>query len=146
MSRWQLHLDESPTINGRRADVVLPSPTIDQQLAIDMSSQQGLGLAEMMVQQMRRADMVAPEPEDAAVAAPLNFDTQRRVTRAQQMPQPLSIQSQQTIQQDPAAPRDWKPASQEDFVRELWPHAQRAARELGARPEALIAQAALETG
>jgi len=118
----------------------------DQQLAIDMSKKQGLGLAEMMVRQLRRADAVAPEPDDAAAAAALDFDTQHRVTRAQQLPQPLSIQPQQAIQQSPAAQRDWQPASKEDFVRELWPHAQRAAHELGARPEALIAQAALETG
>ena len=120
----------------------------DQQLAIDMSKKQGLGLAEMMVRQLRRADAAAPEPEpdDAVATAALNFDTQHRVKRAQQMPQPLSIQPQQAIQQNRAAQRDWQPASKQDFVRELWPHAQHAARELGARPEALIAQAALETG
>ncbi len=42
-----------------------------------------------------------------------------------------------------ASPR---PRSPEEFVRQLWPHAQRAARELGTQPEVLIAQAALETG
>jgi len=36
VSRWQLHIDENPTINGRRADVALTAPTIDQQLAIDV--------------------------------------------------------------------------------------------------------------
>ncbi len=118
----------------------------DQQLALDMSRKQGLGLAEMMVQQLRRADMVESKPEDTAGVAPLDLDTQRRVTRASQMPQPLSIQPQQTIQPASAVQRDWQPGSKEDFVRELWPHAQRAASELGARPEALIAQAALETG
>jgi flagellar protein FlgJ len=44
-----------------------------------------------------------------------------------------------------AAP-DWKPDSPETFVRELWPHARRTARDLGTRPELLLAQAALETG
>jgi flagellar protein FlgJ len=44
-----------------------------------------------------------------------------------------------------AAP-DWKPDSPEAFVKELWPHAQRTARDLGTRPELLLAQAALETG
>ncbi len=118
----------------------------DQQLAIDMSKQQGLGLAEMMVRQLRRADMLEPESDGAVATAAMKFDSQQRVKRAQQMPQPLSIQPQQAIQQSPAAQRDWQPASKEDFVRELWPHAQRTARELGTRPEALIAQAALETG
>jgi flagellar protein FlgJ len=114
----------------------------DQQLAIDMSKKQGLGLADMMVQQLRRADTA----EDTAAVAALDFDTQRRVARTSQMPQPHSIQAQQAVQQASAAPRDWQPGSKDDFVRELWPHAQRAAHELGTRPEALLAQAALETG
>lgn len=36
--------------------------------------------------------------------------------------------------------------SQEDFVTQVWPHAQRAAAALGVAPEALVAQAALESG
>ncbi len=32
------------------------------------------------------------------------------------------------------------------FVRDVWPHAERAGRELGVAPRALVAQAALETG
>jgi flagellar protein FlgJ len=40
----------------------------------------------------------------------------------------------------------WRPESPTDFVRELWPHAREAARELGVAAEVLIAQAALETG
>lgn len=38
------------------------------------------------------------------------------------------------------------PRSPEGFVASVWPHAQRAARELGVDPRALVAQAALETG
>jgi len=118
----------------------------DQQLAIDMSKKQGLGLAEMMVQQLRRADMVDSRPEETVAVAPPGLDAQRRVMRASRIPQPLSIQAQQMIQKTSPAQRDWQPGSKEDFVRELWPHAQRAADELGTRPETLIAQAALETG
>ena len=36
--------------------------------------------------------------------------------------------------------------SKDDFLRTLRPHAERAARELGVDPNALLAQAALETG
>lgn len=113
----------------------------DQQLALDMGRKQGLGLAEMMVQQLRRADTASAglAADDSTGDVPLKFDTQDRVPRAQHMPQPLSVQSGQAV-------HDWQPASREVFVRELWPHAQRAAQELGTRPEALIAQAALETG
>ncbi len=43
-----------------------------------------------------------------------------------------------------AAPN--RPFSQEEFVAQVWPHAQRAAAALGVAPEALVAQAALESG
>lgn len=36
--------------------------------------------------------------------------------------------------------------SPEEFVKRMWPHAEKAARELGISPRVLIAQAALETG
>lgn len=38
------------------------------------------------------------------------------------------------------------PGNPEQFVREMWPHAQRAAAELGVPAKAILAQAALETG
>jgi flagellar protein FlgJ len=109
----------------------------DQQLAIEMSRKQGLGLAEMMVRQLRRDDTAAIQPEDSR-ALSLDSHSQRRVTHAQQSPVGHNAVA--------GARHDWQPASQEDFVNQLWPHAQRAANDLGARPEALIAQAALETG
>src|SRR5262245_18321197 len=45
---------------------------------------------------------------------------------------------------DPNAPLDC--SSPEAFVKSVWPHAQRAAQELGVSAKALVAQAALETG
>ena len=45
---------------------------------------------------------------------------------------------------DENAPLDC--SSPEAFVRSVWPHAQKAAAELGVPPKALVAQAALETG
>jgi flagellar protein FlgJ len=42
--------------------------------------------------------------------------------------------------------KNWKPDSREDFVTELWPHAERAAQKLGVDPRVLVAQAALESG
>ena len=45
-----------------------------------------------------------------------------------------------------ALPDGLDPRSPEGFVAKVWPHAQRAAEELGVDPRALVAQAALETG
>jgi flagellar protein FlgJ len=46
----------------------------------------------------------------------------------------------------PAANSQALTTSKEDFLRQLRPHAEQAARELGVDPNALLAQAALETG
>jgi flagellar protein FlgJ len=55
-----------------------------------------------------------------------------------------------TEQKAPAAPTaaDHQPlaVSKDDFLRQLRPHAEQAAREIGVDPDALLAQAALETG
>ncbi len=40
----------------------------------------------------------------------------------------------------------WRPASPGEFVREILPHARKAAAELGVHPLGLVAQAAVETG
>jgi len=107
----------------------------DKQIAIDLSKQQGLGLADMMVRQLSRS--AGFESGDGAAAAPADSSQPGLLKPAQGNATPGSKVN--------AAP-DWKPDSPETFVRELWPHAQRAARDLGTRPELLLAQAALETG
>jgi flagellar protein FlgJ len=91
----------------------------DDQMAMQLSKGKGLGLADMLVQQLTQAGMVkAPEATtDAAAQTSSSTDSH----------QPLA-------------------KSKADFVRTMWPHAQRAASELGVDPNALVAQAALETG
>jgi len=101
----------------------------DKQIAIDLSKQQGLGLADMMVRQLSRSAEF--ESGDSAAAAPVN---------------PAEGSREGPLGGKVNAVPDWKPDSPETFVKELWPHAQRTARDLGTRPELLLAQAALETG
>jgi len=117
----------------------------DQQIALDLSKGGSLGLADMMVRQLSRGGKM---PDDsAAVAAPLAMDG------AIQTPVPAKQQSlggadgtDADTGRDAKPARDWRPATPAGFVKELWPHAQRAADELGTTPEVLLAQAALETG
>lgn len=78
---------------------------LDQQLALEMASGRGIGLADMLVRQLG----------GSAEAPPMS----------------------------PAKPQ-WDDAK--DFARDLWPHAERAALRLNVAPEAILAQAALETG
>ncbi|MBD8524755.1 flagellar assembly peptidoglycan hydrolase FlgJ [Pseudomarimonas arenosa] len=61
-------------------------------------------------------------------------------------PSPLSQHTPNIDQSEATAYAASVPDTPEAFVAELWPHAQRAAAELGVSPKALLAQAALETG
>lgn len=87
---------------------------MDQQLAVEMSSGKGIGLADMLVRQLGG--------DAAAKIGPPDRDFPIRVQEVNNWPDP------------------------ESFAREVWPHAQRAGRQIGVAPEAILAQAALETG
>ncbi len=95
----------------------------DDQIALQMSKGKGLGLADMLVQQLTQAGMV--KSSEATTGTRAAAPTQAVSSSAEH--QPLT-------------------KSKEDFVRMMWPHAQRAGNALGVDPSALIAQAALETG
>ncbi|MDH4047929.1 MAG: glucosaminidase domain-containing protein [Gammaproteobacteria bacterium] len=91
---------------------------MDQQLSVEMASGRGMGLADMLVRQLGgTAAAIQPTKESYSLATP--------VRAAARKP-------------------DWP--SHVDFARDLWPHAKRAAGKLNVAPEALLAQAALETG
>jgi len=113
----------------------------DKQIAIDLSKNQGLGLAEMMVRQLSRSGGTAAtenelprpvSPEQQVLIGPVR----QRATAVLPTANPRQTTSS----------ADWNPDSPESFVKELWPHARRTAARLGVKPEALLAQAALETG
>jgi flagellar protein FlgJ len=90
----------------------------DDQMALQMSKGKGLGLAEMLVRQLQGGVQATEQTSTPAAAAPSA---------------PGASQQSLTISKD-------------DFIRTLRPHAERAAREIGVDPDALLAQAALETG
>ncbi len=81
---------------------------LDQQLALEMSSGPGIGLAEMLVRQLGNDNPNVPTIRD--------------------------------VQPEPT----WKNAAA--FARDVWPHAERVANRLNVPTEAIVAQAALETG
>jgi flagellar protein FlgJ len=109
----------------------------DKQISVDLGKRQGLGLAEMMVRQLSRSDADG----SAAGPAPSSPTTQLLNGVA-----PAATVASAPTPVAGGADREWRPDSPREFVSELWPHAERAAREVGTVPEALIAQAALETG
>jgi len=93
---------------------------LDQQLSVEMASGRGIGLADMLVQQLGGdSKSIQPTRESFSLSAP-----------------PRSVA------------KDVEPSwgSPQDFARDVWPHVERVAERLKIAPEALLAQAALETG
>jgi flagellar protein FlgJ len=94
----------------------------DQQLALQMAHGKGLGLADMLMQQLTRAN--SAHGTAAATAAPAAATPATSAAGADKI----------------------SSAQQASFVRTLEPLAQSAGQSLGVAPDTLIAQAALETG
>jgi len=119
----------------------------DKQIAIKMSEGRGIGLAEIMVQQLHKPDSHDAGEKPTGIelkgtrptGTDLNLSPSTSVTNGERF---KSVPFHQSVPIHP----DWMLESPKEFVHELWPHAKRAADELGTRPELLLAQAALETG
>jgi len=94
---------------------------LDQQLAVEMASGKGVGLSDMLVRQLGGGD----------ANKPLGAESWSRVNR----PQSTSAS---------VLKPGWR--TPDEFAQDIWPHAERAAKSLNVAPEAIVAQAALETG
>jgi len=104
----------------------------DQQVAIEMTRNRGIGIAEMLVKQLANG-----ASDDGAELAPLNLDSVRSTAPTFELKSPPEAITQRA---------DWRPAGLKEFVQEIWPLAKRAAADLDVDPRTLVAQAALETG
>lgn len=148
----------------------------DSQLSVEMSRGRGLGLAEMLVAQVKRSGLVAPSegngPASAPVIAPAPLavaDPPGGSRGRWQMPgatslQPATMAPSAPVAAPPAAsssavssPRPaaasevralppGRTPTRQEFLDAILPAAEKAAAQLGVSPRNLIAQAALETG
>lgn len=111
------------------------SDMFDQQVSQSIAKTQGLGLADMLVEQLQYS--LAAEP--VAKVAPRPYDLPPLTMDDGTLPQtpPLTL---------PGASQQAGSLTQRNFVDSLWPHAVDAAAEIGVSPHLLLAQAALETG
>ncbi len=109
---------------------------LDQQLAVEMSTGRGIGMADMLIRQL--GGEVAELPTAAATSQRIPAMPWHRASR-----QPAPPGRVATIAAAGAVGNWTRPA---DFARDIWPHAERAGEKLDIAPEALLAQAALETG
>lgn len=108
----------------------------DREVSLQLTAQKGIGLADVMLRQLAPA---AGSNEIDGKAAP--------VAATSALPQYRGPVRTGAVARIPTESReDFRPADRDDFVRRVWPHAERAAERLGTEPKALVAQAALETG
>lgn len=109
----------------------------DKQIAMDLSKSSGIGLADMLVRQLAGGMVREDGSVIEKVEQPIETEGLSEMER---------IRPERTFQQAMDADLDWRPESPEQFIRDLWPHAKIVAEQIGVQPEALISQAALETG
>lgn len=109
----------------------------DQQITVNMSQRQGIGLADVIKQQL--GDGVASTHRDLSPQDYLEMPLARAAAVKRTPPNQslMSLWASDDIEFD---------GSPDSFLKQLWPMAERAAAELALAPEALLAQAALETG
>jgi flagellar protein FlgJ len=135
----------------------------DQQIALEMTRGKGLGLADMLVRHLggsspTNAEQGIREPADPFLGPatplrrtqPANYSQQPPgVPNAPAAPNAHGNSNDAAVAEVPlpdTALAQWRPQDRDQFVADLWPHAEQAARELGVDARVLLAQAALETG
>ena len=114
----------------------------DQQLSLKLSQGKGLGLADMLIQQLQRMSAISPtaaghaSPTAAAAATSPTIATSGRAATG-------AVASSKTGSTGSSGSAS--PTTQANFISSLLPQARAAGQQLGVDPRNLIAQAALET-
>jgi flagellar protein FlgJ len=103
---------------------------MDDQMAVQLSSGRGIGLADMLFRQLSQGGQGAQAAFDAAGAALPTRGAGSAVVEGAAIPEGASISDSQRRR----------------FVEQILPHARVAALQLGVDERSIIAQAALETG
>lgn len=137
---------------------------MDQQLAVEMASGKGVGLAEMLVRQLGGENAAKQSPErmyelDRSGAGRRSYDIHRgdapsdsksyEIQRGEAASAGFMIERSKpgypiNLRGGTAQNQAWD--TPEKFVRDIWPHAERIARQLNVPTKGVVAQAALETG
>jgi flagellar protein FlgJ len=129
---------------------------MDQQFAQKIAAGKGLGIADMLLAQMKRN---APAADAPSPSGPLPLKKEPQPIAFKQSGAAIPLKSRlpgsDMIPLSPTSSRPVAPtvaptptpvSTPKEFVSTLWPHAVDAARDLGVAPHALVAQAALESG
>lgn len=110
----------------------------DQQIALELTREKGLGLADMLVRQLSgmAREESGPVVDQGRLAERMDARHPPARAAAETTTTPVIRESRE----------DFRPDGPENFLREIWPMAKRAAAQLGVDVKAIAAQAALETG
>lgn len=140
---------------------------MDSQMSQSMAKSGGIGLSEALIRQYQTqqlGQLSSPEAKQRGDTDFLNQVAKQDLVRIQALAHRASTEFVQSVRQEaeqkahidsasvPTTPVAAPSAlsvvfsSPQEFVENLWPHAQRAAEKLGVNPKAVLAQAALETG
>jgi peptidoglycan hydrolase FlgJ len=125
----------------------------DDQIAAEISKGRGLGLADRLVQQLRRSGLAGTAAQGSATTTTASGGTAAAPgaaagtsSAASSSPAASTAGSSPTASASGANTTACASSAQQlQFARALWPEAQQAAQQLGVSPVSLVAQAALET-
>lgn len=115
----------------------------DDQIASEISKGRGLGLADMLVQQLRRSAL--PGTTQGSAGAATTTSAASAGTASAPSGSASAASSSTTTGTGSSAGSCPSTAQQLQFAQSVWPDAQQAAKQLGVSPVSLVAQAALET-
>ncbi|AHX14405.1 flagellar rod assembly protein FlgJ [Dyella jiangningensis] len=104
----------------------------DQQLSVNLSQGNGLGIAQMLMRQLGGAS--SSSSSSSAADGAKSDDWQQRLSSVANAAKSVGAEVVK-----------WLPQDAQEFVKELAPYAQKAAEKLGVSVRAVLAQAALET-
>jgi peptidoglycan hydrolase FlgJ len=135
---------------------------MDSQMSQSMAKSGGIGLSDALIRQyqtQQQARISSPEAKRRGDTDFLNQVAKQDLVRIQALAHRASTEFIESVQQEVKQKNLSESVgessvsalsvvfgSPQEFVDNLWPHAQRAAEKLGVNPKAILAQAALETG
>lgn len=128
---------------------------LDQQMVLNLTSGEGIGLAKTMYQQMQKMYGKKSDGIDASSTGILNPEVDTlKINSINQLPSTKTIKpltSNSAVGEAPplisrAGVKSSIAQTPEEFVAKVRPYAEKAAAELNINPDVLLAQAALETG
>lgn len=121
---------------------------LNQQMALSLSKAGGVGLADVIVKQLKPKDSTHVEIDQSRLSKTYDENHHIVSTHAERVVLPPAIQNlfNSKIETEEKTQQSKRIESAREFIETLLPFAQKAAEVIGIDPKLLLAQSALETG